>query len=132
MAQMAQKGYTVEYRIHELRSIKPVQHGEMKDSSTGDKIKYGSSVQFRTYNIEQVEDDVVGLVDRETTLVFKIPTVSDAEAKILNTWLRSLDVDKNPLLIVGTLPKLVDRDTYQVTCSLSVKDLMSVNPVKDK
>lgn len=128
MAQnIASKGFSVEYRIHEIRSIKLVTAGEMKDKDTGKSISYDASVQFKTFNIDQVNDEKLGLTDRETTLIFKILLENDNEIKALNNWLRAFDTSTNPLIVVGSIPKLSDRDTYIVTSSLSAKELMSLN-----
>lgn len=119
MAKTLRKGFTMEYRIHEVSSIKVVESGDYQGN------KYGGSVQLKAITIEQVEGEY-GLEEREMIMLFKIPT-DDKKLRSFNEWLRKFDVDKQPLQIVGGIPRDSGKDSYQVTSFLNSDEIIQLN-----
>ncbi|MGW8169478.1 MAG: hypothetical protein ACWGHH_05695 [Sulfurovaceae bacterium] len=122
-----EKGFEMKYSVYSIRSVKVVEGGNFqgKDGT----VKYGSSLKLRTLNIEQFEDDSLGLIDKEIIVEFNVPApdTTPADLKKFNIWARSLDLKNKPLLISGALPKSTGKDTYEVKSFLNVAEIMTLN-----
>ena len=103
-----EKGYEVNYTIENIRSVKPQRGGEVEGN------KYGASLKFKSINIEEVEDDDLGLVDKEVILEFKIPC-EEKDLKVVNNVFRELQKSKMKFNINGSLPRQSGKDTYTAT-----------------
>ncbi len=124
MAKILKRGFSMEYRILEVSSQKVVESGEYQGN------KYTGSVQIKAITIEQVEGEY-GLEEKEMIVLFKIPTPDD-KLRSFNEWLRKYDFDKEPLHIVGGIPRDSGKDSYQVTSYLNSDEVIQLNTGKAK
>lgn len=120
MADLIEKGFEMVYSIHLIRSLKVVEGGDYQGN------KYNASVQFKAINVERVDDEKLGLNDKETIISFKIPC-EDKDLKRFNSWLRGLDTTNKPLIVKGGLPRDAGKDTFTVTSYQSALELMVMN-----
>jgi len=111
-------GFVPTYEVKNIRSIKAVTSGEYQGN------KYDASVQFKSVNLEQVEDPDMGLIEKETIVIFKVPC-EDRNIKKFNLYLRSLQKNKKSLIIYGSLPRDAGKDTYQVISYQTAEEIMS-------
>ena len=118
MSKIVKKGFSVRLEITNIGSIKPVASGTFKNDK-GETIKYKSSIQFRTTNIEEVEDEELGLKEVETHLEIKIPCEEIKHVKQLNEFLRELKKNGQVFVLNTTLPRQADSNTYKVVSTLN-------------
>jgi len=118
MSKIVKKGFSVKLEITNVGSIRPVASGTFKNDN-GETIKYKSSIQFRTTNIEEVEDEELGLKEVETHLEIKIPCEDTKQVKQLNEFLRDLKNKGQVFSLETTLPRQADSNTYKVVSTLN-------------
>jgi len=118
MSKIVKKGFGVKLEITNVGSIKPVASGTFKNDN-GETIKYKSSIQFRTTNIEEVEDEELGLKEVETHLEIKIPCEDTKHVKQLNEFLRKMKDSGQVFSMETTLPRQSDSNTYKVVSILN-------------
>ena len=106
------------YTIENIRSIKPGKSGEYEGT------KYSASVKFKTINIEEVEDEELGLVDKEVILEMKVPC-EDKDLKVLNNMFRNLQREKIKFSLSATLPRQSGKDLYNSTSYENGVELMA-------
>ena len=118
MNKTIQEGYSVILEVANIGSIKPVASGTFKNDN-GELIKYNASVQFRSTNIEEVEDEELGLKEVETHLEIKIPCEDTKHVKQLNEFLRALKNRGEVFTLKTTLPRQADSNTFKVVSTLN-------------
>ena len=118
MSKTVKKGFGVKLEITNIGSIKPVASGTFKNDN-GENIKYKASIQFRTTNIEEVEDEELGLKEVETHLEIKIPCEDTKHVKQLNEFLRDLKDKGQIFSLETTLPRQADSNTYKLVSTLN-------------
>lgn len=114
---LIETGFVPTYEVRNIRSIKAVSSGEYQGN------KFNASIQFKSINVEQVEDPDIGLTERETIVIFKIPC-EDRNLKKFNNFLRELQKKKEHLVVFGSLPRDAGKDTYQVTSYQTAEEIM--------
>ena len=118
-----ESGFLTTYQVKHIRSIKGVNSGEFQGNA------YKASVQFKTVNVDQAVDEEMGLVERETILVVKVPC-EYTQIKSFNTWLRDQQKQNKSITIYGSLPRDIGKDSYSVTSQLNASEMMAIK--KDK
>ena len=113
-----EKGFAVDYTIENIRSIKPGKSGEYEGN------KYSASVKFKSINIEEVEDEELGLIDKEVILEMKVPC-EDKDLKVLNNMFRNLQREKIKFSLSGSLPRQSGKDLYNSTSYENGVELMA-------
>ncbi|MDD3596744.1 hypothetical protein [Sulfuricurvum sp.] len=93
------QGFTTQYAINKVGTIKPGGHGKMDNGNP-----YGASVKFRSQNIVEREDQQVGLKEVETNIEIKIPCESDSQASLVSEALRKLRDSGVTFTISADLP----------------------------
>jgi hypothetical protein len=88
--------------------IKPSGHGVIE--STG--YVYKASLKIKTQNVIQVEDEEVGLQDKEELIEFKIPCETNAEAAELGVMFRALKNNGVVVSFDGELPRFSKTSEY--------------------
>lgn len=126
MSKTIQEGFVMTLEVASVGSIKPVASGTFKNEQ-GELIKYGSSLQFRSTNIEEIEDEQLGLKEVETHLEIKIPCKEDKHVKELNNFLRDLKNKGQVFKIKTTLPKQSDTNIYKVVSVHDAVEFMTMN-----
>jgi len=124
MSKTIEQGYAMKLEISSIGSIKPVASGEFKNND-GEKIKYKASIQFKTTNIEEVEDEELGLKEVETHLEVKVPCEDTKHVKQLNEFLRQIKNSGQVFVIDTTLPRQSDSNTYKVTSVLTALEFIA-------
>jgi len=114
---LIETGFIPTYEVKKIRSIKAVTSGEYQGN------KFNASIQFKSVNLEQVDDPELGPVEKETILIFKIPC-EDKNLKKFNAFLRDMQKRKEILVIYGSLPRDAGKDTYQVTSYQTAEEIM--------
>jgi len=130
MSKTIQEGFVMTLEVASVGSIKPVASGTFKNDQ-GELIKYGSSLQFRATNIEEIEDEELGLKEVETHLEIKIPCKEDKNVKELNMFLRDLKNKGQIFKIKTTLPRQSDTNIYKVVSVHDAIDFMAMNGSKN-
>lgn len=120
-----QKGFAVNLEITNIGSIKPVASGTFKNND-GETIKYKASIQFRTTNIEEVEDEELGLKEVETHVEVKIPCEETSHVKQLNEFLRNYKNNGEVINLKTTLPRQSDTNIYKVTSTLNAIEFIAL------
>lgn len=92
------QGFTTQYAINKVGTIKPGGSGSMNGNA------YNASVKFRSQNIVEREDKQVGLKEVETNIEFKIPCESDSQASLVSEAVRKLREAGVTFTISGDLP----------------------------
>lgn len=92
------QGFSTNYAIHKVGTIKPGGSGSMNGKP------FNASVKFRSQNIVEREDKQVGLKEVETNMEFKIPCQSDTEASLVAQSVRKLRDTGVVFTISGDLP----------------------------
>lgn len=92
------QGFTTNYAINKVGTIKPGGAGTMNGNP------YKASVKFRSQNIVTRENTQVGLQEVETNIEFKIPCDSDSEASLVSEAVRRLRETGSVFTISGDLP----------------------------
>jgi len=123
MSRTVKKGFGVKLEITNVGSIKPVASGTFKNDQ-GETIKYKASLQFKATNIEEVEDEELGLKEVEIHLEVKIPCEETKDVKKLNEFLRDIKNKGQVFSMDTTLPRQADSNTYKVVSTLSALDFM--------
>jgi len=118
MSKTIQKGFAVNLEVANIGSIKPVASGSFKNDN-GEMIKYNASVQFRVTNIEEIEDEELGLKEVETHLEVKIPCEETKHVKQINEFLRSMKNNGQVFNIKTTLPRQSDNNIFKVVSTLN-------------
>ena len=118
-----ESGFLALYQVKNIRSIKGVNSGEFQGNA------YKASVQLKSVNVDQVDDEEMGLVERETILVIKVPC-EDSQIKEFNNWLRKQQKENKPIMISGSIPRDIGKDSFSVTSQFSASEMMSIK--KDK
>jgi len=118
MGQLVETGFTTQYTVSKIRSIKVTESGDMNG------MKYSSSVKLKCINVEQTEDKDLGLIEKEFIIEFKVPC-DDRNLKKFNLYLRELQKANSPLVLHGTLPRDAGKDTYTVTSYLTAEEIMT-------
>jgi len=118
MSKIVEEGFRIKLEVTNIGSIKPVASGTFKNDN-GETIKYKASIQFRTTNIEEVEDEELGLKEVETHLEIKIPCEDTKHVKQLNDFLRDLKAKGLAFSMESTLPRQSDSNTYKVVSTLN-------------
>lgn len=114
---LVETGFKTYYEVKKIRSIKARVSGEVEGN------KYGSAVKLKSLNIEQVDDEKLGLVEKEVILEVTIPC-DDKILKKFNLYLRDLQKSNKPFSFIGTLPRMAGKDTYTVTSSHTAEEIM--------
>ena len=107
MSNLVKKGFTVTYELVDFSSIKVTKKG------SNEKISWGESLTCRASNVMEVEDEEVGLVDKEEILEFKFPCESLSEVAELNLLLRTLKNNGVFLTVNGYLPRKYENNPIQ-------------------
>ncbi len=107
MSNLVKKGFSVTYELIDFSSIKITKKG------SNDKISWGESLTCRASNVMEVEDEEVGLVDKEEILEFKFPCQSLTQVAELNLLLRTLKNNGVFLTINGFLPRKYENNPIQ-------------------
>ena len=123
MSKTIQRGYSVKLEVTNIGSIKPVASGTFKNNNN-EEIKYKASIQFKTTNIEEVEDEELGLKEVETHLEVKIPCEETAHVKQINEFLREIKKNGQVFTIDTTLPRQSDTNHYKVVSVLNATEFM--------
>lgn len=118
-----ESGFLTSYQVKHIRSIKGVNSGEFQGNA------YKASVQLKTVNVDQVDDEEMGLVERENILVIKVPC-EDSQIKEFNLWLREQQKQNKVITVYGSLPRDIGKDTFSITSQLSASEMMAIK--KDK
>lgn len=120
MSNLVKKGFSVTYELIDFSSIKVTKKG------SNDKISWGESLTCRASNVVEVEDEDVGLVDKEEILEFKFPCSNLTEVAELNILLRNLKNNGVYLTVNGFLPKKYENNPIlQVTVLDTPQDLFT-------
>ncbi len=114
---LLENGFSISYEIKRIRSIKVVPSGDFNGN------KYTGSIQFTTWNLEQIEDDELGIIDKETNLIFRIPC-EDKDLKKFNLFLREKIKNGEVLNIFAGIPRPTGKDTYQVGSFETAEEIM--------
>ncbi len=117
MSILLDNGFNISYEIKKIRSIKVVPSGDFQGN------KYSGSVQFTTWNLEQVENDEYGFVDNEVNLVFRVPC-EDKNLKKFNLFLREKVKNGEVFYILGGIPRSVGKGVYQVSSLETAEEIM--------
>jgi hypothetical protein len=126
MSKTIAKGYSVIMEISNIGSIKPVASGSFKND-TGEMIKYKASIQFKTTNIEEIEDDILGLKEVESHIIVKIPCEDTKDVKKLNEFIRGFKDRGEVFTLNTTLPRQSDAGTYNVVSILTALEFIAKN-----
>lgn len=126
MSKTIAKGYSVIMEISNIGSIKPVASGTFKNDN-GETIKYKASIQFKTTNIEEIEDELLGLKEVESHVIVKIPCEDTKDVKQLNEFLRGFKNRGEVFTLSTTLPRQSDAGTFNVVSTLTALDFIAKN-----
>ena len=118
-------GFVPTYEVKNIRSIKAVNSGEYQGN------KFNASIQFKAVNVEQVEDPELGLTERETIMIFKVPC-EDKNLKKFNNFLRQMQKNHESLILTASLPRDAGKDSYQVTSFETAEQIMEMYAQKKK
>jgi len=118
MSKIVSEGFRFQLEVSSIGSIKPVASGTFKNDS-GETIKYKSSIQFKVTNIEEVEDEELGLKEVETHMEVKIPCEEVKHVKQLNEFLRDLKDKGLVFKMETTLPRQSDSNVFKVVSTLN-------------
>ncbi len=125
------RGFSINYEINQVASIKPGAAGKMDNGQS-----YSASIKFLARNIEERTNDEVGLQEVEETLEFIIPCASNTEASLVGEAVRKLRDLKSPFYIFGGLPKKYDKNQYPFVRSFDngaefLKKVESITKIKE-
>lgn len=96
------KGFNLSYELVDFSSIRVTKKGK------NEQFEWGDSLTFRASNVYTVEDEEVGMVDKEEILEFKIPCQNLSESAELNKVIRLLQANGVVLNLNGFLPRKID------------------------
>lgn len=100
MSQVISQGFRTMYEILEVGTIKPGKSGTMENGT-----HYKANVKFRSKNIVEREDALVGVQEVENSLEFRILCADEAESIAVSEAIRKMRVLKTPFYISGDLPR---------------------------
>ena len=124
MSKTIQKGYSMLLEVANVGSIKPVASGTFRNDS-GETIKYKASIQFRSTNIEEVEDEELGLKEVETHVEVKIPCEETAHVKQINEFLREYKKSGEVFTMTTSMPRQADGNIFKVVCTMTAIEFIS-------
>ncbi|MDD3602345.1 MAG: hypothetical protein PHZ17_03400 [Sulfurovum sp.] len=111
-------GFKMNIMVQNIRSIKGVASGDFNGKA------FKASVQIKCINIDEIDDPLMGIVEKETILLIKVPC-DDMDIKPFNNYLRDLQKSNKPFIVDGNIPREAGKDTYQVTSLLTARQIMS-------
>jgi hypothetical protein len=134
--EIIKQGFNINYSLNQMPIIKPGGHGVIE--STG--FQYKASLKIKCQNIVQIVDDVLGEIDKEELIEFKIPCDTDTQAIELNKLFRVLHTNGVVVQVNGSLPKYKDKSDYLEVLVLHTPqqlmqkyhDIMAKPPLKVK
>lgn len=100
MSQVISQGFRTMYEILEIGTIKPGKSGTMENGT-----KYSANVKFRSTNVVQREDKIVGIQEVDTTVEYRIICATEEESIKVAEVIRSYRNSKMPFFISGDLPR---------------------------
>lgn len=112
------EGFAMDMAISKIGSIKPLASGSYEGHA------YSASVKFKTTNVEQIDDEVLGLKEVETSIWIKIPCSNNEDVILLNNYLRDKKNKGEVFKLKTTLPRQSDAETF--TCT-SLQNANAVN-----
>ncbi|MBE0515156.1 hypothetical protein [Sulfurimonas sp.] len=116
---LIQEGFVVSYEVLKVGSIKPGRSGEFEGNS------YPASLKFRSVNISESEDDVVGLREIEQIIEFSIPCESEMVATNVAEVVRKARNNGEIFSIRGGIPqKQTGADIFKVKSIVSGTDFL--------
>lgn len=118
-------GFVTNYTVNHMTSIKPTPSGTINGQDP-----YPASVKIRSSSIEEVNDEKLGLVDKETNIEFTI-YCDDRNLRKFNLWLRQKQKDNEPIIIAGGLPYSGQgKSILTVKSFLSAEEMMTTEDKK--
>jgi hypothetical protein len=134
--EIIKQGFSINYSLNQMPIIKPGGHGVIESNG----FQYKASLKIKCQNIVQIVDDVLGEIDKEELIEFKIPCDTDIEAIELNKLFRVLHTHGVVVQLNGSLPKYKEKSDYLEVIvhhtpqqlMLKYHDIMSKPPVKPK
>ncbi len=110
-------GFTTSYTVNHVTSIKPTPSG----SVNGDA--YKASVKLRSSAIELINDEKLGLIEKETNIEFTI-YCDDKNLREFNMWLRKKQKDNTPIIITASLPYGKGKEVLTTKSYLTAEEMM--------
>ncbi len=119
------KGFNINYEVLKIGMVKPGTTGSMNGTP------YPAKVQFRTSLSYLVEDDVLGLVEKEEKLEFRVVCSDNSEMQNLFKHVTKLKEMGQVLIIKGTLPRRIDgQEELRVVCFDTPSEIIKKYPLK--
>jgi hypothetical protein len=120
------EGFAMDMAISKIGSIKPLASGSYEGHA------YSASVKFKTTNVEQIDDEVLGLKEVETSIWIKIPCSNNEDVILLNNYLRDKKNKGEVFKLKTTLPRQSDAETFTCTSLQNANAVMGVSEKKAK
>jgi hypothetical protein len=114
------KGFDLKYEVLKLSSIKTSGGGIVEGR------EYSPSIKIKASTVVQVNDEELGLTDKEDTIEFSVACQDKKQVAELNTHLRQLQNNGIPLTISGGLPQKYSSDgVYHVKAYETPEQLLT-------
>jgi hypothetical protein len=124
--QVISEGFTVKVEVNKIESIKPSQGGNFNGNA------YGPSANFRTTKSYQVEDDELGVIEKEEVLDIKVRCETTKEAIQICELLRKHRAEGTPVYVNGNIPRSGQRssDPFSMVSTDTPAEFLKNNGVK--